>query len=145
MKKGHQVIQKALLVIVISICASFFQTAIGQNILFQYDESGNRDRRYIASARVEGENEQVAEQTEDVLEEDKLYPNPTEGILRFSLIREEPAISQVSLIDLNGRLLYRKTFTEQDFEINISNRPEGIYILKWTFADQSRSIKIIKQ
>ena len=138
-------IRKAGLVIVISLSLSFFQDAVAQNILFQYDESGNRERRYLAAARVENESGPVAGQTEDVLEEDQLYPNPTEGILRFSLVRDEPAISQVSLIDLNGRLLYRKTFTQQDFEINISHRPEGIYVLKWTFADQSRSFKIIKQ
>ncbi len=121
-------------------------TVSAQNIHFKYDESGNREKRHMVSARVEDESgEETTETAKEILEEDKLYPNPTEGILRFSLLREDPAVSQVSLIDLNGRLLYRKTFTEQDFEVNISNRPAGIYVLKWTFADQSRSIKIIKQ
>lgn len=141
MKKKNQMIRMVIVIMGLILT----QQGFAQNIQFRYDESGNRDKRYVALAKVEDENGQVAEQTEEVLEEDKLYPNPTEGILRFSLVREEPAISQVSLIDLNGRLLYRKTFTAQDFEINISNRPEGIYVLKWTFADQSRSIKIIKQ
>jgi len=84
----HPMIRKALLIIVISISAGIFQAAFAQNILFQYDESGNRERRYIASAKVEDESGQVtAETPEEVLEENKLYPNPTQSILRFSLIR----------------------------------------------------------
>jgi len=124
--------------------ATYSQTII----TYTYDVNGNRiERKVEPSSR-----EAVAQDTENLEEEDGafeeenlLYPNPTNGVLRFTLSLETPANSEVSIFDLQGRQVYQNRFEQQEFQVDIAEHKNGVYVVRWRFADQSRTAKIIKQ
>ncbi len=145
--KNH--LQSLLLLLLLLGCGSAWAQA---EIHFEYDASGNRVKRFIVlpepDARIATEEDQLADSLQtgelgDLV--DLVYPNPTEGLLRFTLQGAENPISQVSIFDLNGRMIYKKTFLVPDFEVDITSQRLGVYLLRWAFLDQSRTIKIIKQ
>ncbi|MEM9326485.1 MAG: T9SS type A sorting domain-containing protein [Bacteroidota bacterium] len=129
-----------LMVVALDVCGQ-------STIRFEYDPSGNRVLRHV---------ENQAKNTEEALvnladslprefeANDRVYPNPTEGIVTFSLRLEEPSPSRVTVFDLNGRMIYRRRFEEQAFEIDITTAKIGVYLVKWQFAQQTRTVKIIK-
>lgn len=56
------------------------------------------------------------------------YPNPTTGILT---IKTNQIIgSQIELSDINGKIILRKTITDEKTIIDLSNYAKGIYTLK---------------
>lgn len=64
-----------------------------------------------------------------------LSPNPTQGIVKI----ESPQLQKVILMDINGREL-NSYFTEI---IDISDNPEGIYLLKVIGSDYCKVCKIV--
>jgi Metallo-peptidase family M12/Secretion system C-terminal sorting domain len=72
-----------------------------------------------------------------------LAPNPNNGI--FSLNLKEPTNGTIQITDLYGSLVLEQTFKDDyQFDINIQEKPKGIYIVK-IFTDKSTLIgKIIK-
>ncbi len=121
-------------------------------IHFEYDASGNRVKRFMvaeAEARVAvlDEAPEADSLLRDELQEvvDLVYPNPTEGLLRFTIQGAEAPLSQVNIFDLNGRIIFSKTFKVPDFEVDLTIKPLGVYIVRWAFLDHTRTIKIIKQ
>ena len=72
-----------------------------------------------------------------------LAPNPNNG--SFVLDLKVPTTGSIQIIDLNGRIVYEKTFkNEVKFEIDIQERPKGIYVVK-VLGDKANTIrKIIK-
>ena len=70
-----------------------------------------------------------------------IWPNPNDGI--FTLQLGEP--SNVSIYDLKGQLIYSKAKSETRFEVDFSNQPAGLYILRVNNRDNAFSEKIIKQ
>ncbi len=125
-------------------------TAQAQTIItYSYDNNGNRIRRHVEASRTS--DAALAQQTtdetqeEEFVEEQLLYPNPTDGVLRFSLTLEEPATSQVAIFDLQGRQIYEARFEQQEFQVDLSEHKNGVYLVRWRFGTESRSTKIIKQ
>ena len=73
-----------------------------------------------------------------------LYPNPTTGILNFSLdkIGEN---AQLQIFDISGRIVFTDFNFKSKKQININFLKAGIYIAKVKYGDQIFSQKIIKQ
>ncbi|MEW6467944.1 MAG: T9SS type A sorting domain-containing protein, partial [Bacteroidota bacterium] len=78
-------------------------------------------------------------------EEDKdgflLYPNPGTGIFTLS---SEQIIEEVIVVDILGKELIRLPAGSSSLEIDISNRPPGIYFLQIGTENGTLSRKIIK-
>lgn len=73
----------------------------------------------------------------------KIYPNPAEGmiILEFTGVTERSI--KIELINSKGQSVFSKEYLgESKLEINTSNMPKGIYILKGTFGNNSVTEKI---
>jgi len=68
------------------------------------------------------------------------YPNPV--VNSFSLTDYELKIHELLIYDLNGRLV--EHFTRSQYEYNVWNLPNGIYILVLKSADQVYFQKMIK-
>lgn len=77
------------------------------------------------------------------------YPNPINGILNISGIRPIGAPTQIQLLDLNGRIIYNKTFNSigagQPVQIDMSNVSSGVYMLQLFNADSAITHKIVKE
>jgi len=75
-----------------------------------------------------------------------IYPNPTNGIFTINLTSDvSNLISDVCITDLTGKIVYLKEKNGNNFTVNISDKPNGIYILKILYDNKIISRKIIKQ
>jgi hypothetical protein len=72
-----------------------------------------------------------------------IYPNPTDGNLTLKM--NTASNVDVTVYDLNGRALLNKKVNDTQSEINISNQPSGVYLLKVKADNGEFSKRIIKQ
>ena len=136
-----------------STMISFAQTS------FQYDANGNRIARIInlgkkdvlADAAIndslQGETELPKPMQETIGEATvNIYPNPTQGLLilesqGFAIDK----LPEYEVYTLSGSLLMRVEATENRQQIDLSNEPAGIYLLRIKSGSLQREWKIIKQ
>lgn len=72
-----------------------------------------------------------------------VQPNPSNGIFKISL--NEVSEGTIEISDLYGFNIYKSEFKNQtDFEMNLQDRPKGIYIVKVFSGEQVFTNKIIK-
>lgn len=65
----------------------------------------------------------------------RAYPNPTKD---FMTVQVNPAVRGVfafRLFSANGKLLEQRNFSENTFEVNLSNHPPGVYVYEVTNND----------
>lgn len=72
----------------------------------------------------------------------RVYPNPTNGLLTVS--NTSTTGLQISVYDINGRLLLNKNFGQDDNTIDISNFSNGMYLLTIKTDLGEISKKVIK-
>jgi hypothetical protein len=76
-----------------------------------------------------------------VFENFKMYPNPVEDILHFSMGNNQ--MESLTLIDINGKKIIE--LTENSNQLNLSKIPSGLYLLQIKTENGSISKKIIKK
>jgi hypothetical protein len=135
------------------LCLLCHNTAEAQ-VSFGYDAAGNRVNRVIdmqfrsqkAEEKVE---EKVEQKTHSEILKDfsiKIYPNPTKGDLTVEIMNlPEGKTANLRLYDMSGNLVLQKTNITDTEYLNISNRPNGIYLMRIAAGDSSTEWKIIKQ
>jgi hypothetical protein len=80
-----------------------------------------------------------------------LYPNPAKGVVRLVLNAENAGKVFISVVDITGRELIRKTANTtagvNNIDINVSTIAPGTYLVKANFSSGQRSetIKLIKE
>lgn len=122
----------------------------GQNkIRYSYDNAGNRTKREIVLTRNEAmEDAGSVEPFSDMISEHEIqiYPNPTEGDLNISIsnVSYDNQIS-VALYDMNGKLIRKENTATERVNINISDAPNGIYIMQIMIDEKVTTWKIIKK
>lgn len=57
-----------------------------------------------------------------------IYPNPTKGSVYIEF--PTPIDDTIEIIDISGRVLYYKHLNGQNIELDVSNLPRGMYLLK---------------
>lgn len=111
----------------------------GTSYGYVYDNLGNRTQLDVEILGID---------EEDLKNTITLYPNPTDEFLSVqmpeNLISET---SEISLYDVNGRLLKSQEFKVENREIRISveNLSNGVYLLRVTNNDQNWSQLFIKK
>ncbi len=88
-------------------------------------------------------NQEVIEQ--ENLKTNVIYviPNPNNGIFKISL--NDVSEGTIQVTDLFGFTIYKSEFKNQtEFEMNMQEKPKGIYIVKVTSGEQVFTSKIIK-
>lgn len=122
----------------------------GQNkIRYSYDNAGNRTKREIVLTRNEVmEDAGSVEPFSDMISEHEIqiYPNPTEGDLNISIsnVSYDNQIS-IALYDMNGKLIRKENTATERVNINISDAPNGIYIMQIMIDEKVTTWKIIKK
>jgi len=144
MRKFHLLFYLALLPVVSSA-----QDRIG----YSYDASGNRLKREIVmsapKAMAKQQNFAVDSHAfTDMLRDHtvKTYPNPTEGALQVS-ISGLTGTDKCSLgvYTAQGAQVLTENVKTDNIDINISNQPNGVYLLQITINGRSTTWKIVKQ
>ncbi len=73
----------------------------------------------------------------------QIAPNPNNGI--FNIALTDVAQGNITITDMYGVTVYKSDFKNQtQFEINIQDRPKGIYIVRVTTGEMVFTNKIIK-
>jgi photosystem II stability/assembly factor-like uncharacterized protein len=75
-----------------------------------------------------------------------IYPNPAANLLILDLnnIALIPKKTNVSILNLQGQLLFKQEISQNKTEIDLSRFMSGIYILKIICPDKSDVIKLLK-
>ena len=72
-----------------------------------------------------------------------ILPNPNNGIFKISL--NDVSEGYIQVTDMFGYTIYKSDFKNQtDFEMNLQEKPKGIYIVKVTSGEKIFTSKIIK-
>ncbi|TKG94594.1 T9SS type A sorting domain-containing protein [Puteibacter caeruleilacunae] len=73
-----------------------------------------------------------------------IYPNPSNGIFNVALSNLINA-QTVKIIDISGRIIYSRELSgEEDIQIDLTNKPSGIYLVKITAPLGGGIYKVIK-
>ncbi len=128
--------------------ASFAQGRIE----YSYDASGNRIKREIVmpvpKAKAKQSLASGAQTFTDVLRNHtvRIYPNPTEGALQISISGlTDTDNCSLSIYTSQGARVMTENVNADRADINISNQPAGVYLLRITINDHSSTWKIIKK
>lgn len=75
-----------------------------------------------------------------------LYPNPSTGIITVSLENITDEI-RITIFTIDGELIFSKLFTDSDKKlseiIDLQNHPNGIYFVKFSIGQESKTDKIV--
>ncbi|MBE0661037.1 MAG: T9SS type A sorting domain-containing protein [Bacteroidales bacterium] len=77
----------------------------------------------------------------------KVYPNPTTGFFLLELPEtDEASIANVEIYGMMGELIQQTTlFSERSYQFNLSNNPNGIYIVRVLQGETLYMEKVIRQ
>lgn len=77
----------------------------------------------------------------------KLYPNPVQNEIRFSLSDVEDELLELQIFNMYGKAIINKkiTNTQQDYVLDFSNQAAGMYIVQLKNETSAWSTKIIKR
>ena len=80
----------------------------------------------------------------DDAEELLVYPNPNNGSFKVELKNvETDGVSNLHIYDNKGILVFSQKFFEE-FDIDISNNPAGVYLLRIIGENSVRSVIVVK-
>ena len=76
----------------------------------------------------------------------KIYPNPTKGLLKVSIsgLKSTDKCS-LGVFTMTGVKVMSCNTNTDNVDIDLSNRPVGVYLLKITINNNSTTWKIIKE
>lgn len=111
------------------------------SIVFSYDDNGNRIARNLVFQRV-----CAPDMTESVIHSSttELFPNPTPGEFSLLLKGQDNKPVHATLLTTNGVILLEKNIENDQTSFNLSNQPNGIYLLEIDSPDGHEAWKIIK-
>lgn len=80
------------------------------------------------------------------LQETRIYPNPTKGILKVDLPLLVEKNTTIRLYNSTGKLIIQQVAVESNNELNLSSYPPGLYIMSIQIGLKDRKDwKIIKE
>lgn len=121
----------------------------GQDINKWIPNGGPSNMRFAYSLHIKDNS--VTSLSENAFENNVIiYPNPTNEILNVSLEFQNSSNTTLFIYDTQGKLIANpnlgiKNKGEQNFTINISNLPKGMYLLKIVSENNSITKKFIKE
>ena len=76
----------------------------------------------------------------------KIYPNPTNGILFIKNLNLNKEIKNISLINISGQTIVRKTVSNDKLvQLDLTDLLSGIYLIRIGYLDKTETMKIIKK
>ena len=138
-----------ILLIVSFLCITSMQLS-AQQYTYIYDAAGNRTKvTLLKSSQAEPNNNETKEAVDvtDEGREFKLYPNPTKGLVTI----ECPGLANDTKVtctihDANGKFISNAVYTsQQTIRCDLSNVPNGLYIMQIKLQDKQHVLKILKE
>lgn len=125
----------------------FSQNSDQKKITYGYDAAGNRIKREIVMNATKSAFAEADIFTEELAERIiKIYPNPTKGQLAVEIPDIESVKSaNLTLFNMQGQIISKTKATLLKTDLDISSKPNGIYILHINIDGQVSSWRIIKE
>lgn len=120
-------------------------------ICYDYDKAGNRTDRTVCLKNVEATVDSISIAKKPIIEDlgemvITLYPNPTKGQLTVKITNmPDNTTGEITLHDLNGRLITRQNTIKESTLLELSAQPLGIYVLRIRAGDKVSEWKVIKE
>lgn len=92
---------------------------------------------------VAAEEDPLSTQQLEIVETFSIYPNPAKDVINVA--NSADAIENVTITDMNGRVVKQVVLGVNEGQINISDLSQGVYILNATSNGKSVTEKIVKQ
>ena len=94
-----------------------------------------------------GESKDVLSTADFDKNELRLLANPTDGLFEVQLGTTFSSDLKVEVYDLRGRMVKKQSvsFNQVDFTIDLRNEADGIYMMRISSSNKSKSFKIIKE
>jgi len=121
-----------------SIAQTTGQGQISQ-IIFEYDEAGNRIKRHGFNIAQKHQSEQETQ----YWNETSVYPNPTDGFITIQL-PEHIQNSNLQIVNLEGEVLLSRQITTQEAQLDLSFLPSGTYMCLIRNKEHLGQWKVIK-
>lgn len=131
------------------LCCSEVQA---RKVAFSYDNAGNRIKREIilspqgmpASQKNVSEMQPISDMLDD--KNIRIHPNPTTGMLKVEITNYESSdLGNIDVYSINGHPITHSEITSHITDIDISNSPNGIYLLVIQLNGTSTTWRVIKQ
>ncbi|OIP01782.1 MAG: hypothetical protein AUJ98_03145 [Bacteroidetes bacterium CG2_30_33_31] len=119
-----------------------YAAGIAKYLLMKYDdlewapnycEGGNSDERRAKP-------EIISETTNQII---TIYPNPANDRLNIVITDELITPTEISILDLSGRIVKILIIKSQNSQINISDLSEGIYFVRFYVNDEITTQKLV--
>ena len=81
------------------------------------------------------------EKLKSIVESIEVYPNPTEGIIRFDNLPDNYVV-KAEIYNVNGQIVLSQKI--ENSQLNISNLPKGMYLVKVNLNGVEKSVKLRK-
>lgn len=146
-KTTNQHFQAMKLNLLLFLSASFL-SASADTVLFSYDSAGNRVKREIVIEKKSAPSNDGADCFSDMLSEKeiKIYPNPTEGLLKVEISGYEDLDDcRFSIYNMSGQQIWTSYVRSPLTEVDITSRPNGMYIFLIALNGEESTWKIIKR
>ncbi len=150
--------------ILLTFSLVFLNSTSAQQVIFEYDDSGNRILRQVIELRVAPpqdssnmnstnmEEQSVFDEINPVNStladgrEVYIYPNPTDGevLIEISEIREDET-GELLILSMEGKIIEQKTELDKSIPIDLSAQASGNYILKLRLGKQNKEWVIVKE
>lgn len=147
MKRFHSSLRPFLLILSVAICAVSIHA---DRILYTYDASGNRVQSnreiIIRSDSLAQDSDRLPRHHELSLHKITIHPNPTYGKLGVEITGTESlAGASITIYSPSGSIVYQDNELDVVNEIDLTQCPNGVYILIIRMANgEASNWKIIK-
>jgi hypothetical protein len=146
---------KTLIILFTGIIIS--SSLMAQTIEYGYDENGNRISRRIVYLK-SGKQQQntttdtIAQQeTPEPVSLQKgsmhiqVQPNPTKGFLQVSITGTEAGTHSVKVVTMQGKSVYENAAFRSPGVVDLSDVPEGVYIMKVRSGGEEEEWKVVRE
>lgn len=131
----------------LSIISLYGEKAFCQRFGYNHDQRGNVVKRYVINSR----NEMPAPSSAEDLMSDDLHshitvsPNPTTGIVNIRTTHLYEGGLTCNVLDTSGKSIIQKECTGTSMTLDLSDHPNGLYLLQIIHEEKKATWKIIKK
>ncbi|MFU8844309.1 MAG: T9SS type A sorting domain-containing protein [Bacteroidales bacterium] len=134
--------------VALSIVLATNVAAQQEKVVFQYDDSGNRESRHLEIQKsTEADSVFIDDPLPNLTKEleAKAYPNPTKGLITIEVFVSSDNPVTYVIADQNGKLVETGRFFQTGYSINLADQQPGVYFLRLSDLQSKVTYKIIKQ
>jgi len=150
MKILHFTLKAFLLISISMLCI----TNLEAQVSYQYDNNGNRTAKVIVLNTLKNNDfaELDVDNDDSIVFDDKLgessvkiYPNPTKGLLRIDIQNDSEISGFIEIINNVGKTISKTSEISLENQLDLSNQPNGVYVMRIIINGQTSTWKIIKE